>query len=171
MAGPPFGGLLPPEVCRPLADPPVGSQGAVMGLLAGLFGGEKEHPPLDRANPVFARIERNRETLEGFARRVQDKLEVVPGERGTYVFVGKPPKSFGIVWFHDGQESNFKILMKERGLSAAAVQILSDELRDAYVRTQRDPRYSYTIAGRKVTVTPSKALDEQVAGIIAKVSA
>jgi hypothetical protein len=141
-----------------------------MGLLGKLFGGEKELPPLDVSNPTAARLEQNRGTLEGFAKRVQDQLEIVPGERGMYVFVGKPPKTFGIVWFHDGHESNFQILMKERGLSAAAVQIVSDELREAYVRTQADPRYSYTLAGRKVTVTPSKALDEEVAGIIAKVS-
>lgn len=137
-----------------------------MGLLAGLFGGEKDHPPLDRANPVFARIEHNRETLEGFARRVQDKLEVVPGERGIYIFVGKPPKTFGIVWFHDGVEQNFKLLMKEKGLSAAAVQILSDRLREAYARTQAQPRYSYEVAERKVTVTPSAELERDVARII-----
>jgi hypothetical protein len=141
-----------------------------MGLLGNLFGGEKEHPPLDAANPTAARLERNRTVLESFAKRVQDKLEIVPGERSVYVFVGKPPKTFGIVWFHDGQESNFRMLMKERGLSAGIVQTLSDELRDAYARNQAEPRYSYTLAGRKVTVTPSRALDEQVAGIIAKVS-
>lgn len=140
-----------------------------MGLLGSLFGGEKEHPPLDPSHPTMARLERNRETLEGFAKRVQDKLEIVPGEHGMYVFVGKPPKTFGIVWFHDGRESNFKLLMKERGLSGAKVQILSDELRDAYVKHQNEPRYSYTLAGRKVTVTPSQSLDAHVAAVIAKV--
>lgn len=140
-----------------------------MGFLGNLFGGEKEHPPLDASNPSVARLERSRAALESFASRVQDKLEIVPGERGTYVFVGKPPKTFGIVWFRDGQESNFKLLMKERGLSAAKVQTLSDELREAYVRHQAEPRYSYSIAGRKVTVTPSRSLDDQVTAIIAKV--
>jgi len=141
-----------------------------MGLLGSLFGGDKEHPALDPASAVAARFEKNREMLEGFAKRVNDKLEVVPGDRGMYVFVGKPPKAFGIVWFHEGVESNFKMLMKEKGLSAQQVQLLSDELRDAYGRHQQEPRYSWTLAGRKVTVTPSTALGQDVAGIIGKVS-
>jgi hypothetical protein len=137
-----------------------------MGLLATLFGGDKEHPALDPSSPTMERIERNRALLEGFAGKVKDKLEIVPGERGIYVFVGKPPDAFGIVWFHDGEESNFKILMKERGLSAQKVQLLSDELREAYKRNRTEPRYSWALAGRKVTVTPSPALEQQVAAII-----
>jgi len=141
-----------------------------MGLLAGLFGGEKEYPALDGSNPALAGIERNRELLEGFAKRVQDKLEVVPGERGLYIFVGKPPKTFGIVWFHEGVEQNFKLLMKEKGLSAASVQTLSDELRAAYTRTQREPRYTYDVGGRKVVVTPSAELQRDVAQIIGAIA-
>lgn len=141
-----------------------------MGLLGSLFGGDKEHPVLDASSSVAGRLEKNREMLEGFAKRVNDKLEVVPGERGIYVFVGKPPKVFGIVWFHDGVESNFKILMKEKGLTQQRVQLLSDELRDAYSRHQQEPRYSWTLAGRKVTVTPSTALAQDVAGIIGGVT-
>lgn len=141
-----------------------------MGLLAGLFGGEKEHPALDRSNPAHARIERDRESLEGFAKRVQDKLEIVPGERGVYVFIGKPPKTFGIVWFHDGVEQNFRLLMKEKGLSAATVQTLSDQLRDAYARHQGEPRYGWELAGRKVTVTPSAGLERDVAQIIGSIA-
>ncbi len=141
-----------------------------MGLLGNLFGGEKNHPPLDTTSSVAARLEKNREMLEGFANRVKDKLEVVPGERGMYVFVGKPPGAFGIVWFHDGVESNFKILMKEKGLTPQRVQLLSDELRDAYKRHQQEPRYSWTLAGRTVTVTPSTALGQDVGGVIGKVT-
>lgn len=141
-----------------------------MGLLGSLFGGQKDHPALDPSSPVTPRLERNRELLEGFARRVSDKLEIVPGERGTYVFVGKPPKTFGIVWFHDGAESNFKKLMQEKGLSAAQVQDLSDALRQAYARTEAEPRYSYELAGRTVTVTPSPTLQQDVAQIIRAVT-
>lgn len=142
-----------------------------MGLLGNLFGGEKQqHPALEPSNPVMPRLEKSRETLEGFAKRVNDKLEIVPGERGLYVFVGKPPKTFGIVWFHEGVESNFKILMKEHGLSPQKVQLLSDELREAYSRNQNEPRYEYTLAGRKVLVTPSKSLEQDVAAIIDRVA-
>lgn len=141
-----------------------------MGLLGNLFGGEKEHPGLDASSSVAGRLEKNREMLEGFANRVKDKLEVVPGERGIYVFVGKPPGAFGIVWFHEGVESNFKILMKEKGLTPQQAQLTSDELRDAYKRHQEEPRYSWALAGRKVTVTPSPALAQDVSGIISKVA-
>lgn len=142
-----------------------------MGLLGALFGGNhKDRAPLDPSSPVMPRLERSRATLEGFAQRVRDDLEIVPGEQGTYVFVGKPPKTFGIVWFHDGVESNFKILMKEKGLSAAQVQILSDDLRAAYTRTQSEPRYAWDLAGRKVLVTPSRALEQEVAQIIGRVA-
>jgi hypothetical protein len=137
-----------------------------MGFLDTLFGGGKQLPALDPSSPTAARLERNRAKLEEFATRVKDKLEIVPGERGTYVFVGKPPDAFGIVWFHDGEESNFKILMKERGLSAQTVQLLSDQLRDAYSRNRAEPRYAWTLAGRDVKVTPSAALEQQVAAII-----
>lgn len=141
-----------------------------MGLLSTLFGGEKEHPPLDPSSPTAQRLERDRQALEQFANRVKDRLEIVPGERGTYVFVGKPPKTFGVVWFREGQEGNFRTLTKERGLSTQKVQILSDDLRQAYVRNQAEPRYSYTLAGRKVTVTPSTPLDQDVTAIISSVA-
>lgn len=141
-----------------------------MGLLGSLFGSEKNHPPLDATSSVASRLEKDREMLEGFANRVKDKLEVVPGERGMYVFVGKPPGAFGIVWFHDGAESNFKILMKDKGLTPQKVQLLSDELRDAYKRHTEEPRYAWTLAGRSVTVTPSPALAQEVGGIIGQVT-
>ena len=142
-----------------------------MGLLGSLFGGEKEHPALESSSPVTPRLERNREMLEGFAQRVRDKLEIVPGERGVYVFVGKPPKTFGIVWFHDdGAESNLKKLMEEKGLTAAQVQDLSDALRDAYARSEGEPRYAYELAGRKVLVTPSPTLQQDVSQIIRAVT-
>lgn len=139
-----------------------------MGFL-GLFGGEKELPQLDPASEAARRVEKEREMLEGFAKRVQDKLEIVPADRGQYVFVGKPPGSFGIVWFHDGKESNFKLAMKEHGLSAERVQILSDALRDAYKHHKDAPRYAWTLAGRTVTVTPDPTLAADVQKIIAKV--
>jgi hypothetical protein len=137
-----------------------------MGFLDTLFGGGKQLPLLEASSPTAAVLERSRTKLEDFAARVKDKLEIVPGERGTYVFVGKPPDAFGIVWFHDGEESNFKILMKERGLSAQKVQILSDQLRDAYKANRAEPRYAWKLGGRDVTVTPSASLEQQVAAII-----
>ncbi len=137
-----------------------------MGLLGKLFGGEPERPPLDPASPVVSRLEKDRAALEGLARKTQDKLEVVPGDKGLWVFVGKPPSTFGLVWFQDGKEGNLKLLMKEKGLSAAKVQIVSDHLRDAYVRHKDAPRYAWKIGDRPVVVTPSPQLEADVVGII-----
>ena len=142
-----------------------------MGLLGKLFGSEKEYQPLDPASPASATLGRGKQALEAFASKVQDKLEVVPGERALYVFVGKPPGAFGIAWLQDGEEHNFKKLMKDKGLSAARVQTLSDKLRDAYVRAKDEERFSYQVAGRTVLVHPSATLEREVASIIHEVAA
>lgn len=137
-----------------------------MGLLGKLFGGEPERPPLDPTSPSASRLEKDKAAIEGLARKTQDKLEVVPGETGLWVFVGKPPSAFGLVWFQDGKEGNLKLLMKEKGLSAAKVQTISDHLRDAYVRHKDVPRYGWSVAGRQVVVTPSAPLEQDVLRII-----
>jgi hypothetical protein len=141
-----------------------------MGLLGKLFGSEKEHAPLDPSSPAAATLGRSRQVLEAFAAKVQDRLEVVPGERTLWVFVGKPPGSFGIAWLQDGEEHNFKKLMKDKGLSAARVQTLSDKLREAYVRAKGEERFSDQVAGRTVLVHPSASLEREVAGIIREVA-
>jgi hypothetical protein len=137
-----------------------------MGLLGKLFGGEPDRPPLDPTSPVASRLEKSKADLEELARKTQDKLEVVPGEKGLWVFVGKPPGAFGLVWFQDGKEGNLKLMMKEKGLTAAKVQTLSDHLRDAYVRHKDEPRFGWSLGGRQVIVTPSPRLEQEVVGII-----
>lgn len=138
-----------------------------MGLLGKLFGAEKEHHlALDPSHPAAERIERDRAVLERFADKVRDKLELVAGARATYVFIGRPPDAFGIAWFEGAEEHNLKRLMAERNLSQKKVQAISDALRDAYERSQGQPRYAYTLNGKKVLVTPSETLEADVARII-----
>ena len=134
-----------------------------MGLLGKLFGTKKsQHPALDPANPAVERILRDKAMLEGFAGKVRDKLELVPGSRATYVFIGRPPDAFGLVWFEGSEEHNLKRLMGERKLTQRKVQAISDELREAYLRTQEEPRYAYTLGGRNVVVTPSATLEAEL---------
>lgn len=141
-----------------------------MGFLGKLFGGEKEHrPPIDPSSRAAARLERDRAALEEFAHRVHDKLELVPGERATYVFIGKPPDAFGIAWLERGEEHNLKRLVKERGLSAADVQRRSDELRAAWVRSAGEPRFTAEFGGKHVVVTPSATLEREIVEIIHRV--
>lgn len=140
-----------------------------MSLLGKLFGEKEHHLELEPSSRAATLIDRDRETIEEFVRRVHDKLELVPGDRATYVFIGHPPDAFGIAWLESGEEHNFKRLMKEKGLSQAEVQLRSDELRDAYRRSEGQPRYETTIAGKRVRVTPSEELEREVVGIIHRV--
>jgi hypothetical protein len=140
-----------------------------MGFLGKLFHTEQEHSPLDPSSTAATRLQRDRAALEEFVRRVHDKLELVPGERATYAFIGKPPDAFGIAWFEYGEEHNFKRLMKDKGLSQREVQVRSDELRGAWIRSKEEPRYATEIAGKQVLVTPSAALERELIEIIHRV--
>jgi hypothetical protein len=142
-----------------------------MGFLGKLFHTEKEHAPLDPSSTAASRLARDRAVLEEFAQRVHDRLELVPGERATYVFIGKPPDMFGIAWLEHGEEHNFKRMMKEKGLSQREVQVRSDELRAAFVRSQGEPRYAADVGGKRVLVTPSATLERDVIDIIHRVEA
>jgi hypothetical protein len=140
-----------------------------MSLLGKLFGEKEPHLPLDASSPAAARLERDRATLEAFVAKVHDKLELVPGDRATYVFIGKPPDAFGIAWLESGEEHNLKRLIKEKGLPAQEVQLRSEELREAYQRSQGEGRYTTTIAGKHVLVTPSPSLERELVEIIHRV--
>jgi hypothetical protein len=142
-----------------------------MGFLGKLFGTEKEqHPTLDPSTPAADRLERNKGALERFARKVHDKLELVPGARAIYVFIGRPPDAFGIAWFEGSEEHNLKRLMADRKLSQRKIQAVSEELREAYQRARGEPRYVFSLAGKQVTVTPSAALEAELVKIIHEVA-
>ena len=89
------------------------------------------------------------------------------GER-TYIFIGKPPKRFGVAWIEDGEVKNFTLLAKEQGIGAKDMQAISDRLREAYEQHQDAERYQTTVAGREVVVTPVRELGDNVQGIIAQ---
>jgi hypothetical protein len=137
-----------------------------MGLFAKLFGGEKELPPLDPGSPEGARMERHRETAVAFANRLHDRLEVVPGERYLYAFIGNPPDAFGIAWFEGADEHNLKTLMKARGLTQAQVGKISEELRRAYILCRNEPRYALAAGKKRIVVHPSTALEKELLRII-----
>jgi hypothetical protein len=137
-----------------------------MSLLGRLFGSEKERLPLDPSSPGWERMQRHHDVLVDFASKIHDHLEVVPGERVLYAFIGRPPDAFGIAWFEGGEEHNLKSLMKARGLTQAQVAKISDELRAAYVRSQAEPRFEFLAGKKHVLVTPSTSLERDIAAII-----
>jgi hypothetical protein len=91
----------------------------------------------------------------------------VPAEDSVYIFIGKPPKKFGVAWIEDGDKIvNFKSLVDEKGLSPTSLQNLSAELRKAYIAHQDRPRYVTTISDREVVVIPSKSLVSNLKGVV-----
>ena len=101
-----------------------------MGILEKFFSGKHDYPSLDSSAPAAKQLEAVRPPLEKLADETKDPLEVVPAEDSVYVFIGKPPKKFGIAWIEDGEKIvNFKSLVDEKGLSPTRLENLSEELR------------------------------------------
>ncbi len=138
-----------------------------MGILRKFFGGKHDYPSLDSSNPAAKQLESARPPLEKLAGETNEPLEVVPAEDSVYVFVGKPPKKFGIAWIEDGDKIvNFKSLIDEKGLSPTSVQHLSEKLKKAYIAHQDKPRYVTRISDREVVVIPSKSLLNNLKGVV-----
>jgi len=122
-----------------------------MGLLGSLFGSEKELPPLDPASAVTGRLEKDREMLEAFARRVDDKLEVVPGDRGLYVFIGKPPNPIKVTVPIRGKPTELDITEEMKaaceGLVPPIAETMIDLIAAVDAEYQERVRNSIILAG------------------------
>jgi hypothetical protein len=142
-------------------------KGGVMGILGKIFGDKPDYPSLDSSDPAAKQLESLRPPLEKLADEISDPLEVVPAEETAYIFVGKPPKKFGIAWVEDGDKIvNFKSLVEEKGLSPISLQRLSDELKKAYIAHEEEPRYLTRIRDREVVVIPSTSLLNNLKSVV-----
>ena len=140
-----------------------------MGILGKFFKAKLDYPPLDSSTLAAKQLESVRPPLENLAEKTNDPLEIVPTEDSAYIFVGKPPKKFGILWIEDGDKIvNFKSLADEKGLSPNSLLQLSEELKKAYIAHQDEPRYVTQISGREVVVTPSISLLDNLEGVVAQ---
>lgn len=137
-----------------------------MGMLDKWFGSKIDYPPLPQDNEAQAKLEEVKGPLDDLAHRVSDHLEVVPAEHEAFVFLGKPPKRFGIAWIHDGKVSGLKELADEHKLSQMAVAKLIGELGHAYEHASDAPRFSADLGGKQAVVIPSKDLEQEVRQII-----
>jgi len=137
-----------------------------MGLFDKWFGGKYNYPPLPADNEAMAKLDEMRAQLEELAKRVHDHLEVVPAEHEVYVYLGHPPKRFGIAWVHDGKVSSLHELMEENNLSREQAMKLMDDLGHAYEHASEESRYSTELAGKKVVVIPSLGLGQEVHDIV-----
>ncbi len=137
-----------------------------MGMLDKLFGRGETYPPLPADNQAMSKLDEVHTELESLTRRVRDHLEIVPAEHAAYVFMGKPPKRFGIAWIHDGRVSSLKELIEENQLTPVMVEQLIDELREAYTHASDAPRYTTHIGDKDVVVIPSEGLEHEVHDIL-----
>ena len=138
-----------------------------MGILGRFFGGKHDYPLLDSSTTAAKQLESVRLPLEKLANETKDPLEAVPAEDSVYVFVGKPPKKFGIAWIEHGEKIvNFKSLVDEKGLTQDNLQPLSEKLRKAYLSHQDKPRYVTKISDREVVVIPSASLVKNLKGVV-----
>ena len=137
-----------------------------MGILEKLFGGKNDYPSLDSSAPVAKTLESVRPPLEKLAAETAP-LEIVPSEDSVFIFIGKPPKKFGIASIEDGDKIvNFKSLVEEKGLSATSLNNLSEKLREGYIAHQDEPRYMTKISDREVVVIPSASLLGSLKGVV-----
>jgi len=140
-----------------------------MSLFGNLFSGKPDYPTIDPSSTAASRIAAVEAQLGELAGKTKDPLEVVPAEHAAYVFIGKPPKKFGLAWIHDGEISGLHTLVEEHGLSPLEVQRVLDQLREAYERNSKVDRFTATVDDREVVVTPSTRLEAEVHEIIDKV--
>ena len=141
-----------------------------MGFLSRLFAKSPDYPPLPDGSRAASKVAEVEHELEELVHKTRDPLEVVPSEHAAYVFLGRPPKKFGLAWIHDGKVSGLNTLIEEHGLSAADVEKVIDQLRDAYQRHQSEAHYCARIEDRAVVVTPSPGLEQAVHGIIDRIT-
>jgi len=137
-----------------------------MSLFANLFSSKPDYPAIDPASTAATRIAEVESQLSELAGQVKDPLEVVPSEHAAYVFIGKPPKKFGLAWIHDGKVSGLNTLVEEHGLKPSEVGDVVDQLRAAYERNMDVNRYTATVQDVDVVVTPSGKLEKEVHEII-----
>ncbi|MCY1550172.1 hypothetical protein D9M68_864020 [compost metagenome] len=138
-----------------------------MRLLDKFFGSKVMYPPLPPGSEAIGKLDEIKTPLEELAHKVSDHLQVVPAEHEAFVFLGKPPESFGIAWIHDGKVSSLNDMAKEHHLSQVEVGELIFRLGEAYQHASESPRYSAEFGGKQMVVIPSQGLEQEVHQIMA----
>ena len=128
----------------------------------GIFSKKLNYPALNLDNPAAEQIHEVEGPIKDLMGQVSDPLEVVPSDDHAYVFIGKPPKKFGVAMIEEGKVQSFLAAAKEKGLDQAKIQQLNEQLRDAYMHNVDAQRYKTNVAGKEIVVTPCKQLDQEV---------
>lgn len=137
-----------------------------MGMFDRLFGHKPDYPPLPPDSPDRAHLDAVRAPLDDLAHRVSDPLEVVVADDEAFVFLGSPPKRFGIAWLHDGKVVGVKEMIAEGHLSQADAGRMINQIGDAYAAAGNAPRYTVEVGGRQVVLISSDDLEHRVHEIV-----
>jgi hypothetical protein len=134
----------------------------------GFFSKKVDYPELGDDSPVAEQINEVEGPLKTLMSQVSDPLEVIPADKQTYVFIGKPPKKFGVAVIESGVVQSFVAAAKEKGLEPVKIQKLNEQFRDAYIQNQDAQRYKANIAGKEIVVTPCAELAREVTQIMGR---
>ena len=137
-----------------------------MGFFDRIFASSKGYEPLDETSSAADRIEKIRDQLESLSNKVHKPLEVIPGEEGSYVFIGKPPKDFGIAWIEGDKLHSLKSLAEEQGVEPEQLKEISEKLRQVYEANQGDARFTAKVGRKNIVVTPSEQFRNQVSDVL-----
>ena len=141
-----------------------------MGFLDKIFGEKKpDFPPLGADHPAAQKIESIAPQLNSLAQQVSDPMEVVPEEDSAIIFIGHPPKKFGVALIEEGTVKNFRSLVE--GMPPTNITLLSDKLRDVYQATVSEPRFVAEVGKKQVVVTPSSTVAQKVREVFSEMSA
>lgn len=141
-----------------------------MGFFSEIFSHKTpDYPTLDDASRAGRKVAEVRPELQALLHKVKDPLEIVPSEHAAYVFIGKPPKKFGLAWIHDGKVSGLNTLIQEHGVKPEEIDRTLDALRDAYTRHEDAQHYTTVIDDQVVVVTASEQLEHEVHDIIERI--
>ena len=132
----------------------------------GLFSKKLNYPELGSDSPIAEKIHGFDESIKTLMGQVSDPLEVIPADDHAYVFIGKPPKKFGVATLEDGQVQSFVAAAQEKGLDQMTIQKLNERLREAYEHHMDAQRFKTEVAGKEIVVTPSEQLDQEVKEIM-----
>ena len=143
-----------------------------MGILNKLFGSKQpDYPALNPESEAGRLAHEVKPVLDKLADDLGDRMEVVPSTETTYVFCGRPPNAFGLVWIHNGQTENLKNVVEREKMSLPKATALIERLAIAYDHSQDAERYTMDVSGNTVIVTPSKALHDEVEEIVQRIAA
>ena len=130
----------------------------------GFFSKKVNYPELAEDTQAAKQIQAIEGSLKELIGQISDPLEIVPTDGHAFVFIGKPPKRFGMAMIDDEVHS-LGASAKEHGIDQIQLQKINEKLRNAYLQCQDSPRYSTSVNGKTVVVTPSEQLAREVSEI------